>query len=126
MSFYTYIMASGRNGTIYAGSTDDLVKRYDEHVHRALQGFTAKYGVNRLVWFECHESRSEAFRRERSIKEWRRTWKIEPIEAINPTWRDLGAEFERASPFELWQELTVQPFPEPPERLETPDQTLDD
>jgi putative endonuclease len=56
MSFYTYIMASGRNGTIYTGSTDDLVKRYDEHVHKAFQGFTAQYGVNRLVWFECHES----------------------------------------------------------------------
>jgi putative endonuclease len=125
MSFYTYLMASRRNGTLYAGSTDDLAKRYDEHVHKAFQGFTAKYDVNRLVWFECHESRNEALRRERSITEWRRTWKIELIEEINPTWRDLGVEFERMSPYELWEGLSVQIVPEPPERLEIPDQPSD-
>src|SRR3954463_16606969 len=99
MSFFTYIMASGRNGTIYTGSTEDLSKRYDEHLNKDRDGFTAKYDVKRLVWLECHSSRRETFARVRSIKEWRRTWKIEMIEAINPTWRDLGVELERVSPF---------------------------
>jgi len=126
VSFFTYIMASTRNGTLYTGSTDDLAKRYDEHFHKARDGFTAKYDVNRLVWFECHASRREAFRRERSIKEWRRTWKIELIESINPTWRDLGAEFVRTSPFDLLIELTGSESPEPPARLDIPSQSAGD
>ena len=87
--FYTYILASRRNGTLYVGSTDGLVNRMVEHQEKVRQGFTARYGVTRLVWYEPHETREGAFRRERRIKEWRRSWKLMLIEAQNPTWRDL-------------------------------------
>ena len=92
MAFYTYIVASQRNGTLYVGSTDDLIRRTEEHRHHALGGFTAKHGCTMLVWYEVHESRDEAFKRERRIKEWRRSWKLMLIEAPNPTWRDLFTE----------------------------------
>jgi predicted GIY-YIG superfamily endonuclease len=87
--FHTYIMASGRNGTIYTGSTDALIKRVWEHKAKARGGFTARHDVNILVWFELHDTREGAFRRERRIKEWRRSWKLMLIEEDNPTWRDL-------------------------------------
>jgi putative endonuclease len=90
--FYAYIMASGRNGTIYVGSTDCLPRRVEQHRTGAFPGFTKTYGVKLLVWFECFETRSGAFRRERQIKEWRRSWKLLLIEEANPTWRDLGEE----------------------------------
>ncbi|WP_371132670.1 GIY-YIG nuclease family protein [Phenylobacterium sp.] len=94
--FYTYLLASKRNGTLYAGSTDDLAHRICEHREKARAGFTARYGVNVLVWFEAHESREAAFRRERRIKEWRRSWKLLLIEDANPTWRDLRRPVELA------------------------------
>ena len=89
MAFYTYILASAPAGTLYTGSTDNLFGRIALHREKALKGFTARYGVTRLVWFEEHESRDEAFRRERRIKEWRRRWKIRLIEAGNLHWIDL-------------------------------------
>lgn len=89
MSFYTYIVASRRNGTIYIGSTDNLVKRVTEHKQRLKPGFTSRYDCTILVWYEVHETREGAFRRERQIKEWRRSWKLMLIEERNPTWRDL-------------------------------------
>ena len=91
--FYTYIVASKRNGTLYTGSTDSIVKRVWEHREKVRPGFTAKYGVSILVWCEPHESRETAFRRERQIKEWRRSWKLRLIEEHNPTWRDLYDDF---------------------------------
>jgi predicted GIY-YIG superfamily endonuclease len=87
--FYTYIVASGRNGTIYTGSTDSIVRRAWEHRATVRRGFTAKYSVSALVWYEPHDTRAGAKLRERQIKEWRRTWKLELIEERNPTWRDL-------------------------------------
>ena len=90
--FYTYILASRRNGTLYAGSTENLFKRTYEHKERLRDGFTAKYGVHLLVWFEPHETRAGAFRHERRIKEWRRSWKLRLIEARNPDWADLYDE----------------------------------
>jgi putative endonuclease len=90
--FYTYIVASQRNGTIYVGSTDGLVKRMREHRDKVRPGFTAQYGVSRLVWYEAHDTRESAFRRERRIKEWRRSWKLLLIEDRNPTWDDLLEE----------------------------------
>jgi putative endonuclease len=87
--FYTYIVASKRNGTLYTGSTDDIINRVTEHREKVRPGFTAKYGVSMLVWYEAHGSREAAFRRERQIKEWRRVWKLRLIEDHNPTWRDL-------------------------------------
>jgi len=92
VAFYTYIMASARNGTIYVGMTDDLGRRAREHREGRIPGFTKTYGVKRLVWFEAHETRSGAFHHERRIKEWRRSWKVLLIEEANPTWRDLSGE----------------------------------
>ena len=95
MAFFTYIMASGRNGTLYIGSTDNVGKRAWEHKTGVIPGFTAKYGVTILVWFEPHETREAAFQRERQIKKWNRLWKLRLIERFNPTWQDL---FETLSP----------------------------
>ena len=89
MSFFTYIVASRRNGTLYTGSTDNLVKRISEHREKRFGGFSSKYGVAMLVWYEAHETRHGAFRRERQIKEWQRVWKLELIEKQNPAWNDL-------------------------------------
>ncbi|MCC6596048.1 MAG: GIY-YIG nuclease family protein [Rhodanobacteraceae bacterium] len=84
-----YMLASGRNGTLYVGVTSDLVKRVWEHKTDAVEGFTKKYRVHDLVWFEQHETMESAILREKAIKEWRRAWKIEAIEAENHRWRDL-------------------------------------
>lgn len=89
MFFYAYILAGRRNGVLYTGSTDDLLKRVVEHREKLRGGFTAKYDVSRLVWYEHHGTRDEAFRRERQIKEWRREWKLDLIERMNPGWDDL-------------------------------------
>jgi putative endonuclease len=89
MSFFVYILSSGPYGTLSTGHTGDLSKRVFEHREKVQPGFTSKYGVSQLVWFETFELRENAFRRERQIKEWKRKWKIELIEASNPTWRDL-------------------------------------
>lgn len=95
MSFYTYILASARNGTLYVGHTDDLSARIWQHKEKALPGFTARYGVDRLLWFAVHETRESAFAHERRIKKWNRAWKLRMIEAINPDWHDL---YEQLTP----------------------------
>jgi putative endonuclease len=89
MSFYVYILASRRNGTLYVGMTDDLSRRVWEHQTGAFPGFTRKYGVKTLVWSEAHETRDSAFVRERQIKNWKRQWKLQLIEELNPEWKDL-------------------------------------
>lgn len=88
-SFYAYIMASGRNGTLYAGSTSDLIKRTSEHNNNVTPGFTAKYNVHILVYYEIHPTYFEAARREKRFKNWGRQWKLNLIEGLNPDWRDL-------------------------------------
>jgi len=95
MAFYVYIVASRRNGTLYTGSTEDLGVRIEAHKAKALPGFTARYGVDQLVWFESHPTREGAFKRERQIKEWRRAWKLELIERRNPRWDDLHPDLDR-------------------------------
>ncbi len=92
MVFYVYILASGRNGTLYIGSTDDLARRIEEHRSGAVLGFTRKYGVAVLVWFEVHETRESALARERAMKKWNRAWKIALIEKENSGWNDLSAK----------------------------------
>ena len=87
--FYTYILASQKNGTLYIGSTDHLAERVRQHREKTFGGFTARYGVETLVWFELYDSREEAFLRERRLKKWNRAWKIQPIEELNPRWIDL-------------------------------------
>jgi putative endonuclease len=84
-----YILASKRNGTLYIGVTSDLTKRVWEHKNDLVEGFTKRYGVHRLVWYEPHESMESAIKREKSIKEWKRVWKLELIESANPDWEDL-------------------------------------
>jgi putative endonuclease len=89
VSFYVYILASRKNGTLYIGMTDDLVRRVWMHREDMLAGFTKEYGVKILVWYEQHETRESAFARERAMKKWNRAWKIELIQKVNPEWRDL-------------------------------------
>jgi len=84
-----YLLASKRNGTLYTSVTSKLVKRVWEHKHHMVEGFTNKYGVNTLVWYEVHETMESAIRREKAIKSWQRAWKIRVIEEMNPRWRDL-------------------------------------
>ena len=87
-----YMMASARNGTLYIGVTSDLVKRAWEHKNGTAGGFTQKYGVQRLVYIEPHDTMVSAIIREKQMKKWRRAWKIELIEKSNPTWKDLWLE----------------------------------
>ena len=84
-----YIIASRRNSTLYVRVTSDLIKRVSEHKNDLIEGFTKRYGVHMLVWFETHETMLSAIAREKAIKEWKRRWKLELIESSNPGWRDL-------------------------------------
>ena len=88
-SSYVYILASDKNGTLYVGVTSDLVKRIWEHKNDFVEGFTKRYGVHALVWYEEHQSIGDAIQREKNIKRWLREWKLDLIEECNPTWRDL-------------------------------------
>ncbi len=87
--FFVYIMASRRNGTIYIGQTAELSLRVEQHKSGDLEGFAKDYCCHHLVWFEVHETRESAFKRERQMKNWDRSWKIRRIEDLNPEWRDL-------------------------------------
>jgi putative endonuclease len=89
---YVYILASQRNGTLYVGSTTNLVQRIWEHKNKVRPGFTAKYNVHLLVYYEAHQELMEAARREKRLKNWCRQWKINIIEKLNPSWRDLYDE----------------------------------
>ena len=91
--FFGYILASRKHGTLYIGVTNDLVRRVREHRDGLLAGFTRKYGVKLLVWFEPHATMESAIVREKRIKKWEREWKLQLIEATNPEWRDLAKEF---------------------------------
>jgi putative endonuclease len=86
--FFVYITASKRNGTLYVGVTSDLTGRAWQHKNKVTDGFTAKYDVDQLVYFEPHDHAETALLRERQIKKWRRQWKIRLIEESNPEWRD--------------------------------------
>ena len=87
-----YILASKRNGTFYTGVTSDLIKRVWQHKNNQVEGFTQKYGVHQLVYFEQHEEMNAAITREKQIKKWNRAWKLRLIEENNPEWRDLYEE----------------------------------
>lgn len=89
MSFYVYILASKRNGTLYTGHTDDLAGRIWAHKEGLGSIFTRKYGVKTLVWYEAHDTRESAKWREYRIKAWKRDWKLRLIEKDNPDWDDL-------------------------------------
>jgi len=87
-----YILASKRNGTLYVGVTSDLIKRVWEHKNNVVKGFTERYSVHQLVWYELHETMESAIRKEKMLKNWKRTWKLELIERSNPNWQDLYEE----------------------------------
>jgi putative endonuclease len=89
--FFVYLLASKPHGTLYVGVSADLLKRVWEHKNKVVPGFTSRYGVDKLVWFEARESREAALKREKQIKEWRRAWKRELIEVDNPHWVDLSS-----------------------------------
>ena len=89
---YVYILASRQYGTLYVGVTNDLIQRVYAHKNNFVKGFTSKYGVHKLVYFEQCEDFESAVQREKHIKEWKRKWKIELIEKRNPEWRDLYGE----------------------------------
>jgi putative endonuclease len=89
MAIAVYLLASKRDGTLYLGVTSDLARRVHEHKTKALPGFSSRYGVDRLVWYEVYDRIDEAIAREKQIKTWHRDWKIALIEAMNPDWSDL-------------------------------------
>ena len=87
-----YILSSRRNGTLYIGVTSNLLQRVWQHKNDFVEGFTKRYGVQTLVWYETHSTMDSAITREKALKKWKRSWKIELIEKDNPTWRDLYSE----------------------------------
>jgi putative endonuclease len=88
-NYYIYILASKRNGTLYIGVTNDLVRRVYEQKNDLVEGFTKKYGIHLLVYYEQYNNAESAIQRERQMKKWNRQWKIRRIERQNPDWRDL-------------------------------------
>ena len=89
MAYHVYLLASDRNGTLYVGVTNDLIRRVHEHKSKAHRGFTKQYDVTRLVWFETYDDPENAILREKDIKKWQRAWKLRLIEEMNPQWLDL-------------------------------------
>ena len=89
MNYYVYMLASGKHGTLYIGVTRDILKRGYQHKTKAVDGFTERYGVDKLVWFEVYDDPTTAITREKELKKWRRDWKIRLIEEENPNWLDL-------------------------------------
>lgn len=88
-SFYVYMLASKRNGTLYIGVTSDLIRRVYQHKTKLTSGFTEKYGVNKLVYYEQCRNIEEAIKREKRLKKYNRRWKLDLIERLNPEWKDL-------------------------------------
>lgn len=92
-TYYIYILANKKNGTLYIGVTNDLIRRVYEHKSGLIEGFTKKYSINKLVYFESTDDAKAAIDREKRLKKWKRKWKIELIEKSNPTWQDLSVDF---------------------------------
>ncbi|MBI1204122.1 MAG: GIY-YIG nuclease family protein [Rhodopseudomonas sp.] len=90
--YYVYLLATRKQGTLYLGITNDLVRRTYQHKEKLLPGFTSRYDIRRLVWFEVYDDPINAIAREKEIKKWRRAWKVALIEKGNPDWRDLYPE----------------------------------
>ena len=87
-----YMLASGYLGTLYIGVTSDLIRRVWQHKNSEIDGFTRRYHVHSVVWYEQHVDMREAIQREKAIKDWKRAWKVRLIEAANPLWRDLALD----------------------------------
>jgi putative endonuclease len=97
-TYYVYMMASKKNGTLYTGMTNDLIKRVYEHKEGVVEGFTKKYGVKILVWYEQTNDVEAAIKREKNIQAWKREWKLRLIEEKNPSWSDLYNEIIGCQP----------------------------
>ncbi|GEO97942.1 GIY-YIG nuclease family protein [Methylobacterium haplocladii] len=91
-TYAVYLLARKRDGTLYLGVTNNLSRRVWEHRSKAIPGFSARYGVDRLVWYELYDRIDEAIAREKAMKKWRRAWKVALIEEANPTWNDLAEQ----------------------------------
>ena len=91
--YYLYILSNKYNGTLYIGITNDLERRIFEHKNQLVEGFSKKYKLNRLVYFETFQYINDAIRREKNMKKWKRQWKINLIEEANPTWKDLSKDW---------------------------------
>jgi putative endonuclease len=98
-AYYVYILSSRQNGTLYVGVTSDLLRRVYEHKHNLVEGFTKRYSIHRLVWYEMHESAEPAIMREKQLKKWRRAWKLRLIEDTNSQWKDLYYDLMEHSGF---------------------------
>ena len=93
-----YLLASNRNGTLYVGVTSNLIARISQHKEHLVDGFSDRYDVKRLVWYEMHETMESAIQREKRIKEWNRAWKLQLIDGMNPSWRDLWPDVTGQTP----------------------------
>ena len=91
--YYLYILSNKYNGTLYIGITNDLERRMFEHKNKLIKGFSKKYSLNRLVYFETFQYVNDAIKREKNMKKWKRQWKIDVIEVDNPTWNDLSKDW---------------------------------
>jgi putative endonuclease len=102
-NYYVYILASRRNGTLYIGVTSDLIKRTWEHKNKVIEGFTKRYSVDKLVYFEQFSDPENAIKREKRLKKYNRKWKLELIEKENPEWRDFYGELVSGLPDQVGQ-----------------------
>ena len=97
--YFVYILASRKNGTLYIGVTNNILRRVDQHRRNIVKGFTGKYNVHRLVYFEQYRDIRDAINREKRMKKWKRQWKIKLIEKDNPDWKDMFDELVEARPY---------------------------
>jgi putative endonuclease len=104
-TYYVYILANKRNGTLYTGVTDNLIRRIIEHKEKITKGFTSKYKVDKLVYYEVHQYINDAIEREKNIKAWKRKWKLELIEEENKEWKDLFYDLATEEEIEAVKEL---------------------
>ncbi len=120
-TFYIYILASDRNGTLYTGVTNDLLRRVYEHKKKIQKSFASRYNVNLLVYFEQTDDINAAISTEKNIKKWYRNWKIKTIEEFNPEWKDLFYEYGGTDDMydEYYEELKKSGFPHTRERQTT-------
>jgi len=95
MAYYVYLLASRKDGALYIGVTNDLIRRTFEHRSKIIKGFTSRYNITKLVWFEIYDDPVSAISREKELKKWRRSWKVALIEQENPNWNDLYESITR-------------------------------
>ncbi|MBN4070668.1 GIY-YIG nuclease family protein [Olleya sp. AH-315-F22] len=91
--YYLYILTNKKNGTLYIGVSNNLERRMFEHKNKLIEGFTKKYGLDRLVYFETYQYVNDAIKREKNMKKWKRQWKVNLIEKDNPNWNDLSSDW---------------------------------